>query len=63
MKNNQLLDVLTREGVLIAVNIRYWRAWKKLNAQDVSTLMPWPSGRSASATNDSSHRRHSPHSH
>ena len=33
--NNNLLDVLTREGVLIAVNIRYWRARKKLNAQDV----------------------------
>ena len=35
MKNNQLLDVLTRQGVLIAVNIRYWRAQKKLNAQDI----------------------------
>ena len=24
--NQQLLDVLTREGVLVAVNVRYWRA-------------------------------------
>jgi len=24
-----------REGVLIAVNIRYWQAQKKLNAQDI----------------------------
>lgn len=29
---DHLLDVLTREGVLIAVNLRYWRAQKKLNA-------------------------------
>ena len=35
MNNNHLLDVLTREGVLIAVNIRYWRAQKKLTAQDI----------------------------
>ena len=33
--NQQLLDVLTREGVLVAVNVRYWRARKKLDAQDV----------------------------
>ena len=26
--NQQLLDVLTRQGVLIAVNIRNWRARK-----------------------------------
>ena len=35
MNNPQLLDVLTREGVLVAVNVRYWRARKKLDAQDV----------------------------
>lgn len=35
MNNTQLLDVLTRQGVLIAVNIRYWRARKKLTAQDI----------------------------
>ena len=35
MKNNQLLDVLTRQGVLIAVNISYWQAQKKLTAQDI----------------------------
>ena len=36
MNNIQLLDVLTRQGVLISVNIRYWRAQKKLTAQDIS---------------------------
>ncbi len=36
MENNQqLLDVLTREGVLINVSVRYWRATKKLNAEDL----------------------------
>jgi len=35
MANNHLLDVLTREGVLINVNIRFWRAQKKLNAEDI----------------------------
>jgi hypothetical protein len=34
MKNN-LLDVLTREGVLINVSVRYWRAAKKLKAEDL----------------------------
>ena len=33
--NNHLLDVLTREGVLIDVSVRYWRATKKLNAEDL----------------------------
>ncbi len=33
--NNHLLDALTREGVLISVSVRYWRATKKLNAQDL----------------------------
>ena len=32
---NQLLDVLTREGVLISVSVRYWRAAKKLQADDL----------------------------
>lgn len=35
MKENQLLDALTREGVLINVSVRYWRATKKLNAEDL----------------------------
>ena len=36
MPNNQnLLDVLTREGVLLSVSVRYWRAAKKLQAQDL----------------------------
>ena len=35
MQENQLLDVLTREGVLINVSVRYWRAAKKLNAEDL----------------------------
>jgi len=36
MENHQqLLDVLTREGVLINVSVRYWRATKKLNAEDL----------------------------
>lgn len=33
--NNHLLDVLTREGVLVNVSIRYWRATKKLKAEDL----------------------------
>jgi len=32
---NQLIDVLTREGVLISVSVRYWRATKKLTAEDL----------------------------
>ncbi|MBI3852723.1 MAG: hypothetical protein HY298_20915 [Verrucomicrobia bacterium] len=35
MQENQLLDVLTREGVLMNVSVRYWRATKKLNAEDL----------------------------
>ncbi len=33
--NNHLLDALTREGVLITVGVRYWRATKKLSPQDL----------------------------
>lgn len=33
--NNQLLNVLKREGVLINVSIRYWRGCKKLNPEDI----------------------------
>jgi len=33
--SNQLLDVLTREGVLINVSVRYWRGCKKLRPEDV----------------------------
>ncbi len=32
---NHLLDVLTHEGVLINVSVRYWRATKKLKAEDL----------------------------
>src|SRR5216683_2875787 len=36
MENNRdLLQVLTREGVLISVSVRYWRGCKKLNAEDL----------------------------
>jgi hypothetical protein len=35
MQESQLLDVLTREGVLINVSVRYWRATKKLKAEDL----------------------------
>ena len=35
MNENQILDALTREGVLINVSVRYWRATKKLNAEDL----------------------------
>jgi hypothetical protein len=35
MQENQLLDVLTREGVLIDVSVRYWRATKKLKPEDL----------------------------
>jgi len=33
--HNQLLDALTREGVLINLSVRYWRATKKLTAEDL----------------------------
>jgi hypothetical protein len=33
--DGQLLDVLTRAGVLIQVSVRYWRATKKLKAEDL----------------------------
>lgn len=32
---NQLLDAIANEGVLASVSIRYWRAAKKLEAQDL----------------------------
>src|SRR5690242_8398417 len=35
MQNNPLLTVLTREGVLISVSVRYWRAHKKLRPEDI----------------------------
>jgi Protein of unknown function (DUF3150) len=36
MESNQnLLSVLTREGVLIKVSVRYWRGCKKLKAEDL----------------------------
>ncbi len=33
--NQALLDVLTREGVLINVSVRYWRGCKKLKPEDL----------------------------
>src|SRR5882724_966251 len=33
--SNQLLEVLTREGVLLKVSVRYWRGCKKLKAEDL----------------------------
>ncbi len=33
--NNHLLEAITREGVLISVSVRYWRATRKLNAEDL----------------------------
>jgi hypothetical protein len=33
--NNHLLEALTREGVLISVSVRYWRATRKLNPEDL----------------------------
>jgi hypothetical protein len=35
MANNDILNVLAREGVLLNVSIRYWRAHKKLRASDL----------------------------
>ena len=35
MDHNPLLDVLTREGVLINVSVRYWRGCKKLKPEDL----------------------------
>ena len=33
--HDQLLKVLTREGVLVKVSISYWRGCKKLKAEDI----------------------------
>ena len=35
MNDNHLLDALTRQGVLISVSCRYWRAAEKLQAADL----------------------------
>lgn len=35
MSKNHLLDVLTREGVLLDVSVRFWRARKKLTPEDI----------------------------
>lgn len=35
MHDNQLLNVLTREGVLLNVSVRFWRGTKKLKAEDI----------------------------
>lgn len=35
MNDNRLLDVLTREGVLLDVSVRLWRAAKNLRVQDL----------------------------
>ena len=35
MQNHDLLQVLTREGVLLSVSVRYWRGCKKLRAEDI----------------------------
>ena len=35
MNDHSLLPVLTREGVLINVSVRYWRARKKLTPEDL----------------------------
>ena len=34
-KDNTFLDALTQRGVLISVSVRYWRARKKLNPEDL----------------------------
>ncbi len=34
-QQNQLLDVLTRQGVLINVSVRYWRGTKKLKPEEI----------------------------
>lgn len=36
MNENQLLDALTREGVLITVSVRFWRAMLKLKPEDLN---------------------------
>ncbi len=35
MATNPLLDVLTREGVLVNVSVRFWRGCKKLKPEDL----------------------------
>ena len=33
--HHDLLQALTREGVLVSVSVRYWRGCKKLNPEDL----------------------------
>ena len=33
--NAELLSLLTREGILLAVSVRYWRGCKQLKAEDL----------------------------
>ena len=42
---NNLLNVLTREGVLINVSVRYWRGTKKLKPEDLGLDQDQVSGR------------------
>ena len=35
MSDNRLLDALSCRGVLVNVSVRYWRARKKLNPEDL----------------------------
>ena len=35
MNENPILDALTQEGVLVNVSVRYWRATRKLKAEDL----------------------------
>ena len=48
MNENHLLDALAREGVLLSVSVRFWRAAKKLKAEDwsflkgVLAILLWP---------------------
>ena len=34
-RNNGLLSILTREGVLLKVSVHYWRGCKKLKPEDI----------------------------
>jgi len=44
MTDNRLLDALSCRGVLVNVSVRYWRARKKLNPEDLGLSSDQVSG-------------------
>jgi hypothetical protein len=54
--SDHLFSVLTREGVLINVSVRYWRVQKKVRPEDLGLDGDSVSASLASVTNGCCHR-------